>query len=616
MLADRRLCGVRGATPAAGARRRAARRQQPIDPRRLQALPGRFGGHGLTPHVAPPGAASYHDAAYYGSHGAVWHYMRHWVAPLRHASLCARAGGLLPYQAAVQASWQRIRDAHANVVAVREARPHLLPSAAQLPALHDHLLDGRFSPATVPLGSDAGSDAGGDDGAPVPSALALFHPDIFDSVCHTHAQRAASAVIASMMFTSLYDSSDLAGRARLLDGSTPRGPFTLWHRVPVAPAVTEQGHIVPLSTAQPFFAFEEPSHFPVALALDLLTDPELPNGSGPLTVCTAPACAAAPVVEPDVRHCASCTKGHKLGAVCHDPTVHALASILDAIYGSAAVHAERGRGTRGHQTVAEWMQHHPGVNHSPDIVLRTAHGRYTLIDIKTLDVTAATHLATNHTHRQRLSAHADAAEKCRRDEYGALPDIPGTHLRLVVIVVSTTGSISAGGSRFVSELSRRTGGSVPSTLLDQSSWAVPRLGPFVRTALAFAARRGLAAQVASLWAHADDDDPRIAAAAFLAGQPPPPAPSSAAAPSPHAGALSAAAAAHVAAVAGPSHRAAAALVDGLPGAARAADDAASVGDADDELDADANSLFDEFFGESGDDADDASAASEYEHEHG
>ena len=64
------------------------------------------------------------------------------------------------------------------------------------------------------------------------------------------------------------------------------------------------------------------------------------------------------------------------------------------------------------------------------------------------------------------------------------------------------------------------------------------------------------------------------------------------------------------------NRAAAALVDGLPGAARAADDAASVGDADDELDADANSLFDEFFGESGDDADDASAASEYEHEHG
>ena len=34
------------------------------------------------------------------------------------------------------------------------------------------------------------------------------------------------------------------------------------------------------------------------------------------------------------------------------------------------------------------------------------------------------------------------------------------------------------------------------------------------------------------------------------------------------------------------------------------------------IDADANSLFDDFFGESGDDADNASAASEYEHEHG
>ncbi len=48
-----------------------------IHPSDLASLPFRFGRHGTLPHVNPDSldlSASYHDAAYYGSLAAVWHY--------------------------------------------------------------------------------------------------------------------------------------------------------------------------------------------------------------------------------------------------------------------------------------------------------------------------------------------------------------------------------------------------------------------------------------------------------------------------------------------------------------------------------------------------------------
>ena len=55
-------------------------------------LPGRFGGHGIMGFDADdPGSASYHDAAWYGSWAAVWHYIRRWVPPL-HGRQLAQLG--------------------------------------------------------------------------------------------------------------------------------------------------------------------------------------------------------------------------------------------------------------------------------------------------------------------------------------------------------------------------------------------------------------------------------------------------------------------------------------------------------------------------------------------
>ena len=75
-------------------------------------------------------------------------------------------------------------------------------------------------------------------------------------------------MVASLEFVSLYDhpNTTVTGRARLLDGSVARGPFAMWRRIPVTAAKTEQGSSVPLSTNTPLFAFDTPSHFPVALA--------------------------------------------------------------------------------------------------------------------------------------------------------------------------------------------------------------------------------------------------------------------------------------------------------------------------------------------------------------
>ncbi len=51
------------------------------------------------------------------------------------------------------------------------------------------------------------------------------------------------------------------GRARLLDGSNARGPFSWLRRLPIPTSDADE---------TPFFAFENPNHFPIALALDLL----------------------------------------------------------------------------------------------------------------------------------------------------------------------------------------------------------------------------------------------------------------------------------------------------------------------------------------------------------
>ena len=77
----------------------------------------------------------------------------------------------------------------------------------------------------------------------------------------------------SASFLALYShpTTTATGRARLLDGSSARGPHSFWRRVPV-----ETPREV---SSVPFFSFPEPAAFPIALAVDLLLRPPIaPDG--------------------------------------------------------------------------------------------------------------------------------------------------------------------------------------------------------------------------------------------------------------------------------------------------------------------------------------------------
>ena len=65
-------------------------------------------------------------------------------------------------------------------------------------------------------------------------------------------------------FLDLYQHADQVGRARLLDGSVPRGPSSWLRRVPRAPAYSDGRGI---------FEFHHPTDYPIALATDLLVRP-------------------------------------------------------------------------------------------------------------------------------------------------------------------------------------------------------------------------------------------------------------------------------------------------------------------------------------------------------
>ena len=120
---------------------------------------------------------------------------------------------------------------------------------------------------------------------------------------------------------------------------------------------------------------------------------------------------------------------------------------------------------------------------------------FTLIDVKTFDPAGASHINTNHTDRTRLAAHRAIARHSRETEYGPLPE----RMRLIILPIRIFGAIGTPGQAFISELSRRVGGSVPPSLLPHASWATPRVGPMIRMALTHAVRRGLAASIHTHW---------------------------------------------------------------------------------------------------------------------
>ena len=177
-------------------------------------------------------------------------------------------------------------------------------------------------------------------------------------------------------------------------------------------------------------------------------------------------------------------------------------------------------GHGGQRAVDQWMQGHP-ISHAPDIILHDYDGphSFVLIDIKTLDATAPTHVAAHHTDRARLSAHLAIAADSRRDQYRDI----APNMRLVIIAISTCGAINSEGIDFISQLAKRNDNSIPPALLDQASWAAPRLAPMVRMALGFAVRRGLAAAVYHWWrrSHALVRRPPVLPSPMLILLPPP-----------------------------------------------------------------------------------------------
>ena len=140
----------------------------------------------------------------------------------------------------------------------------LLPFRISIYVPIDH---GSLSPSILSLGSSLHRT---DDSAPSPSSSLLFDLHAFDITCHPHAQRAASTLVASCDFLLLFRSPNTSpkGRARLLDGSIPHSSSSFWRRLPDRdPLLSHLDAPLPRFSSS-LFSFDDPAHFPIALALD------------------------------------------------------------------------------------------------------------------------------------------------------------------------------------------------------------------------------------------------------------------------------------------------------------------------------------------------------------
>ena len=444
-----------------------------------------------------------HDCAFYGSWGAVWHYMSHWLHPLRQLRMAHLGPIPLPFQSRLACCWERIARSR------QEAASHpsfatLMPAAAHFPDVHSVLLHGHASPATAPLGAPPV--------APPLSASAhrIYDLDAFDDGSYPDLQTDAASAVHALSFLSLYDSSDAVGRARLLDGSVSSGPPTWLRRVPAPPPSPE--------LAPGTFQLHSPHDFPITLAVDLLLRPPIPDvPPGHATVCTHCAHRGRDCeVGLDGRHWSSvCPRGIRRQRTMHHPTRDALGIICQAVLGASRVITSSGP-RLAETALAQHARDHL-VRRIPDLALRDFRypGSWTYVEVRSLDTCGATHITTHHTDTTRLAAHL-AAERAAVPQYHPLPP----HSDLVVFAISPYGAIGPQGLTLLRQLSRASGGALPPVLLDEASWATPTMGDYARMAVTLAARRSLALAIRQTWgaasvAHADwdlvtlddDDDP-------------------------------------------------------------------------------------------------------------
>ena len=89
----------------------------------------------------------------------------------------------------------------------------------------------------------------------------------------------------------------------------------------------------------------------------------------------------------------------------------------------------------------------------------------------------------------------EALALATRLSYGPLPAL----MELVPFVVSTSGALGLHARGLVRDLALRSPSSVPYGLLDQASWAVPTLAPFLRCVVSTSVRRSIGAYHGRRW---------------------------------------------------------------------------------------------------------------------
>ena len=290
-------------------------------------------------------------------------------------------------------------------------------------------------------------------------------------------------IVDAHEFLDLYQHADPVGRARLLDGSTPRGPSSWLRRVPRAPA---------FSDGRGIFEFHHPTDYPIALATDLLVRPP---GCDYCRTCASATGDGLQPIGPDGRHWISCPHGLRLQRSVHHPVRDTLAWLLTAVLGERMVIRET---PDGGGRMGSFMRRFPGLGHQPDIVLEGFDGRdsYTILEVKTCEPAGDAWIARQHTDTSRGAAHRYLERTLAPGQYTIPAHQPGApRLRLLTFAVSVRGALGSEAQTFIRQLSARMAGAVPYRLLDEASWATQGCAPLLRSAITFSARRALAAGI-------------------------------------------------------------------------------------------------------------------------
>ena len=118
------------------------------------------------------------------------------------------------------------------------------------------------------------------------------------------------------------------------------------------------------------------------------------------------------------------------------------------------------------------------------------------MEVKTCEPAGDTYIARQHTDTSRGAAHRHLERTLAPSQYTIPAHRPGApRLRLLTFAVSVRGALGSEAQTFIRQLSARMAGAVPYRLLDEASWATQGCAPLLRSAIAFSARRALAAGI-------------------------------------------------------------------------------------------------------------------------